>query len=91
MWFERDGKVFISMPGVPFEMKAMMQQEILPRIQKQFITPVIFHKVVKIVGIGESYLSEKITDWEKNLPANIKLAYLPLLGELRRLERTRKN
>jgi nicotinamide-nucleotide amidase len=83
MWFDKNGKIFISMPGVPFEMKAMMQQEVLPRIGRKFKTPVIFHKMVKIVGIGESYLSEKITDWEKNLPSNIRLAYLPLIGELK--------
>jgi nicotinamide-nucleotide amidase len=80
MWFEKNGKVFISMPGVPFEMKAMMQNEVLTKIQQKFILPVIFHKLVKIVGIGESYLSEKISAWENGLPANIKLAYLPHLG-----------
>ena len=83
MWFNKEGKIFISLPGVPFEMKAMMQQEVLPRISKEFKTPVIFHKMVKIVGIGESYLSEKISDWEKELPSNIRLAYLPLIGEIK--------
>jgi nicotinamide-nucleotide amidase len=80
MWFERSEKVFISMPGVPFEMKAMMQQEVLPKISRKFIRPVIVHKRVKVVGIGESFLSEKIAEWEHSLPANIKLAYLPQLG-----------
>jgi nicotinamide-nucleotide amidase len=83
MWFERNDKIFISMPGVPFEMKAMMQQEVLPKITQKFIRPVIVHKLVKIVGIGESYLSEKIADWENSLPANIKLAYLPHIGEIK--------
>ena len=80
MWFEKNGKVFISMPGVPFEMKAMMKEEVLPKIKAKFIRPVIYHKRVKIVGIGESYLAEKIAPWENNLPANIKLAYLPHIG-----------
>ena len=82
MWFEKNGKILISMPGVPFEMKAMMQQEVLPKITQKFTMPVILHKMVKIVGIGESYLSEKIADWEHNLTSDIKLAYLPHLGEI---------
>jgi nicotinamide-nucleotide amidase len=92
MWFEKNEKIFISMPGVPFEMKAMMQQEVLPRIGKRFKTPVIFHKMVKVVGIGESYLAEKISDWETKLPSNIRLAYLPSIGEIKlRLTATGKD
>ncbi len=80
MWFEEKGLVWISMPGVPFEMKGIMQQEILPRLVDRFQTPKIVHKVIKTVGIGESYLSDLIQDWENNLPEHIKLAYLPSLG-----------
>lgn len=80
MWFEEKGVIWISMPGVPFEMKGIMQQEVLPRLVSHFKTPVIVHKVIKTVGIGESYLSDLIQDWENALPKHIKLAYLPSLG-----------
>lgn len=80
MWFEEKGAVWISMPGVPFEMKGIMQQEVLPKIAQHFKTPNIIHKVIKTVGIGESYLSDLIQDWENSLPNHIKLAYLPSLG-----------
>ncbi|MEY4610490.1 MAG: Nicotinamide-nucleotide amidase [Bacteroidota bacterium] len=80
MWFEEKGLIWVSMPGVPFEMKAIMETEVLPRVIKHFKTPVIFHKVIKTVGIGESYLSDLIQDWELSLPGHIKLAYLPSLG-----------
>jgi nicotinamide-nucleotide amidase len=77
MWFSKTGKVFISMPGVPFEMKAMMTETVLPRLVKEFQPPIIFHKIIQTVGIGESFLAEKISVWENNLPEHIKLAYLP--------------
>ena len=80
MWFEEKGVVWVSMPGVPFEMKAIMETEVLPRVIQHFKTPVIFHKVIKTVGIGESYLSDLIQEWELSLPSHIKLAYLPSLG-----------
>ena len=80
MWFEEKGVIWVSMPGVPFEMKAIMETEVLPRVIRHFKTPVIFHKVIKTVGIGESYLSDLIQDWELSLPAHVKLAYLPSLG-----------
>jgi len=84
MWFDVNGKVFISMPGVPYEMKAMMQEQVIPKIKKQFNLPVIFHKTVLTQGIGESYLSEIIADWEDSLVKdNIKLAYLPSPGMVR--------
>ena len=83
MWFEKDGKVFISMPGVPHEMKAMMQTSILPKLKQTFKTPIIFHRVIKTVGIGESYLSELIKPWEDALPSHIKLAYLPSLSQVK--------
>ena len=84
MWFEtNEGKVLMSMPGVPFEMKTMMNNGVLPRLKSHFKTPVIFHKMILLVGIGESYLSDMIAAWEDALPSTIKLAYLPSVGTLR--------
>ncbi|MCG9973288.1 competence/damage-inducible protein A [Christiangramia crocea] len=83
MWFEREGKVFISMPGVPYEMKELTKDEVIPRLMKNFSRPVILHKTVITYGLGESALAEKIESWENNLPKEIKLAYLPNLGKVR--------
>jgi nicotinamide-nucleotide amidase len=83
MWFEKNGKVFMSMPGVPHEMKLMMKESVIPRLLKTFSMPVIAHKVICTVGIGESMLADKISAWEKALPEHIKLAYLPSLGEVK--------
>ena len=83
MWFEQDGKVLVSMPGVPYEMKAMMTDTVLPRLQETFALPVIFHQMIQTVGIGESWLSEKIADWESALPEHIRLAYLPSFGKVK--------
>jgi nicotinamide-nucleotide amidase len=83
MWFDRNSKVFVSMPGVPHEMKYMMTHQILPRLKKTFRTPTIHHTVIRTVGIGESFLADKISSWEKTLPAHIKLAYLPNPGEVK--------
>jgi len=83
MWFDRNNKIFVSMPGVPHEMKRMMTEQIIPRLKTKFTLPVILHKSIRTVGIGESVLAEKIQPWEKALPPHIKLAYLPNLGEVR--------
>ena len=83
MWFNKNGKVFMSMPGVPHEMKLMMRDYVIPRLTAVFKTPVIYHKIVRTIGIGESFLAEKIIDWEKSLPKHISLAYLPSLGEVK--------
>lgn len=83
MWFEKEGKVFVSMPGVPHEMKHMMEVSIIPELIHHFSPPVIYHRMIRTSGIGESWLAEKIKDWEEALPENIKLAYLPSLGEVR--------
>jgi nicotinamide-nucleotide amidase len=83
MWFEKKGKVFVSMPGVPHEMKLMMSNIIIPKLQQQYKTPVIFHKVICTAGIGESILAEKISAWEKALPEHTSLAYLPNLGQVK--------
>lgn len=84
MWFDQDGKVFVSMPGVPYEMKKMMGAEILPRLKKKYNLPTIVHRTILTQGIGESFLSEIIADWENSLAEkNIKLAYLPSPGMVR--------
>ncbi|MEM7108885.1 MAG: competence/damage-inducible protein A [Bacteroidota bacterium] len=83
MWFEHDGKIFVSMPGIPKEMQMLMTNEVLPRAQNFFDTDVIYHKIVKTIGIGESWLADKIKDWESNLPRHISLAYLPSLGQVK--------
>ncbi len=83
MWLEKENTVFISMPGVPFEMKGLMKGEVLPRLQKKFKRPYIIHKTIHTFGIGESALAERIEDWEDNMPSFIKLAYLPKLGTVR--------
>ncbi|MDP1621979.1 MAG: competence/damage-inducible protein A [Bacteroidales bacterium] len=88
MWFEKDRPgggvtVFVSMPGVPFEMKAMMTGFIIPRLKEKFKTPFIYHRTLLTQGIGESFLAVEIEDWENALPANIKLAYLPQPGMVR--------
>ena len=79
-WFEKDGKVIVSMPGVPYEMKNVMSTEIIPRLQKHFKTPVLLHKTVQVYGYGESALALLIADWENELPEFISLAYLPNSG-----------
>lgn len=83
MWFNENDTVFISMPGVPHEMKGMMTDVLLPRIRSEFHTLSIYHKVVKTSGIGESWLSDKIKPWESQLPDHIKLAYLPSVLEVK--------
>lgn len=83
MWFDRGSKVFMSMPGVPHEMKRMMTDHVLPRLQQKFALPVIYHKIIRTIGLGESFLAAKIEEWEKALPPHIKLAYLPSLGEVK--------
>jgi nicotinamide-nucleotide amidase len=83
MWFNKGNKVFMSMPGVPHEMKKMMTEQVLPRLSKKYQLPVIHHKVIRTIGVGESFLAEKIAEWEKALPAHVKLAYLPSLGEVK--------
>ena len=83
MWFDFEGVIYVSMPGVPYEMKGLMTLSILPKLQEHFKTPVIFHKVIRTIGIGESTLAEMIDAWEDALPSNIKLAYLPSMGSVK--------
>ncbi len=83
MWFNEAGTVYVSLPGVPFEMKHLIQNEVIPKIVEEFERPYILHKTFVTYGLGESALAEKIADWEDNLPEFIKLAYLPNLGKVR--------
>ncbi|UKT65734.1 competence/damage-inducible protein A [Pedobacter mucosus] len=83
MWFERNEKIIVSMPGVPFEMMYLMDDEILPRITSRFKLPFIIHKTILTANIGESFLAKEIEEIEDSLPAYIKLAYLPKLGQVR--------
>ena len=83
MWLEKNNTVFISLPGVPDEMKALMSDEVLPRISQKFTLPFILHKTLLTYGLGESIIAERIKEWESTLPESIKLAYLPNLGRVR--------
>ncbi len=83
MWFQENGKVFVSMPGVPYEMRGLMEREVIPRLMQNYSRPVILHKTVITYGLGESAIAEKIETWETELPVDIKLAYLPNLGRVR--------
>jgi nicotinamide-nucleotide amidase len=83
MWFEKEGRIFVSMPGVPHEMKGMMTDEVIPRIRSLFQLPFIAHRTLLTAGIGESFLAEHIKTFEDALPASIRLAYLPNYGMVR--------
>lgn len=83
MWFYENNTVFVSLPGVPNEMKGLMKYEVLPKIQKQFKLPYIVHKTIMTYGQGESVVAERIEEFENNLPSFIKLAYLPNYGRVR--------
>ena len=83
MWFINQAQVFISLPGVPYEMESLVKKEVLPKIQEQFVLPALYHKTILTYGLGESVIAGRIADWEKNLPESIKLAYLPNLGRVR--------
>lgn len=80
MWMENENAVFVSMPGVPSEMRYLMENEVLPRLKKKFKLPVIVHKTIMTQGVGESYIADEIEDIEDGLPNYIKLAYLPSPG-----------
>ena len=83
-WFERDGVVLVSMPGVPYEMKWLMENEIVPRLKKTFNRDLyIRHQTCMVTGYSESALALKLTDFENNMPEFVKLAYLPQMGIIR--------
>ena len=83
MWFEQKGCYWMSMPGVPHEMKKLVKDFVLPKLSQVFDLPVIYHKLIKTAGIGESWLADLIKDWENALPNHIRLAYLPSLGHVK--------
>ncbi len=83
MWLEKEKRIYIFLPGVPFEMKHIFEHEVIPKIKAKFDLPYLFYKTVTVFGIGESLLADRIKEWEKNLPDHIKLAYLPHPGRIR--------
>ena len=83
MWFYENNTVFVALPGVPYEMKSIMTQSILPKLHEIFSKGVLHHHIIKTIGITESSLSDLIEDWEVNLPKHIKLAYLPTKGQVK--------
>jgi len=84
MWFDVNNKIYVSLPGVPYEMKNLMQEEVIPKLIKRFSLPYIVHKTVLTQGMGESFLADLISNWETGLSKyNIKLAYLPSIDTVR--------
>lgn len=83
MWLQKDDIIFVSLPGVPYEMKHLMREEVLPRIKEHFKRPHIYHKTLLTYGMGESMIAERIEEFENKLPKNVSLAYLPSLGRVR--------
>ena len=83
MWMKKENTVYVSLPGVPFEMKYLIENVIIPKIVKEYKRPYIIHKTIMTYGQGESLIAERIEDWENNLPEFIKLAYLPAPGRVR--------
>jgi nicotinamide-nucleotide amidase len=92
MWFEKEGRIFVSMPGVPHEMKGMMEDYVLVALESKFSMPFITHRTLLTAGVGESFLADVMNEWELQLPDYIKLAYLPNYGMVRlRLTATGEN
>jgi nicotinamide-nucleotide amidase len=83
MWMKKENTVFISLPGVPFEMKYLVDNQIIPKVVREYKRPYILHKTILTYGQGESMVAERIEQWENNLPDFIKLAYLPAPGRVR--------
>lgn len=83
MWMQKEQTVFVSLPGVPFEMKGIVDQYLIPKIVREYKRPYIVHKTIMTYGMGESMVAARIEDWENNLPDFIKLAYLPAPGRVR--------
>ena len=83
MWFDKGNKVLVSMPGVPYEMKYLMEHQVLPKIKDQFSTTPIAHRTIRTAGMGESKIAERVQKIEERLPDFIKLAFLPSLGHVR--------
>ena len=83
MWMKKENTVYISLPGVPYEMKYIVENEIIPKVVKEYKRPYIIHKTIMTYGQGESLVAERIEEWENNLPEFLKLAYLPAPGRVR--------
>jgi nicotinamide-nucleotide amidase len=83
MWVEHENTIFISLPGVPYEMKYLIDNEVIPNLIQKFERPFIVHQTIMTYGRGESMIAEQIEDWENNLPSFVKLAYLPSPGRVR--------
>ena len=83
MWMEKENTVFISLPGVPYEMKYLIDNEVIPNLVQKFERPYIVHQTIMTYGRGESMIAEQIEEWEDSLPEFIKLAYLPSPGKVR--------
>ncbi len=83
MWMKKENTVFISLPGVPYEMKYLVENEIIPKVVREYERPYIMHKTILTYGQGESMVAERIEDWENGLPEFLKLAYLPSPGRVR--------
>lgn len=80
MWFDLDGSVVVSMPGVPFEMKAMVSEVVLPKLREKYALPMIEHRFIMTAGVGESRIAEQLVDFEAMLPEGVRMAYLPSHG-----------
>ncbi|WP_374507260.1 CinA family nicotinamide mononucleotide deamidase-related protein [Flavobacterium sp.] len=83
MWIKKENTVFISLPGVPYEMKYLIENQVIPKLVREYQRPYIVHKTILTYGQGESHVAERIEDWENQLPQCIKLAYLPSPGRVR--------
>ena len=83
MWIEHEEKIYVSMPGVPYEMKYLMENEVIPKLKTRFVQQAILHRTIRTAGVGEGMLARAIEDFETNLPASIKLAYLPNIAQVR--------
>ncbi|MEZ4854678.1 CinA family nicotinamide mononucleotide deamidase-related protein, partial [Flavobacterium sp.] len=83
MWMQKENTIYVSLPGVPYEMKSLIDNEVIPKLREKFSRPVIIHKTLLTYGRGESLIAEQIEEWENNLPSFIKLAYLPSPGKVR--------
>ncbi|MEW2922721.1 competence/damage-inducible protein A [Muricauda sp. ANG21] len=83
LWMKKGNTAYVSLPGVPYEMKNLMTRFVLPKIVEDYERPYILHKTIMTYGLGESAIADKIEDWENNLPSFIKFAYLPSLGRVR--------
>jgi nicotinamide-nucleotide amidase len=83
LWMKKGKTAFVSLPGVPYEMKNLMLKSVLPKIVEDYERPHIVHRTILTYGLGESAVAEKLEDWENNLPSYIKFAYLPSLGSVR--------